>query len=51
MKTIETKDFTGDSDFRNFGFRVRFSSGVWSGWHKGYHSRLDAENAAKRALA
>lgn len=44
--TIETADFSSDK-FRDFGWRILFPSGQWSGWHTGYHSRLDALNTAK----
>lgn len=47
---IETKQFAGYPNLPSWGWRIRFQSGEWSGWHKGYHYQGDAEKAAWDAL-
>jgi hypothetical protein len=47
MAKIELKNFTGKDGFRNWGFRIVFPNQK-TGWHKGFHSSLDAEYMARK---
>lgn len=50
LPMIETQQFAKPADLPCWGWRIRFKSGQWSGWQKGYHYETDAIKAARKAL-
>lgn len=42
----ELKNFSIPGEIPSHGWRIKWSSGLWSGWHKGYCTWLDAQRAA-----